>query len=360
MTTRLITIKKPKLATICLAMIVRDEAHVILRCLNSCKDTVDFVRIIDTGSRDETIGLIRDWAEEHGMDCEVISKTWRNFRDNRNELLDFAANCKATHLLLIDADEILHMNPHHIKLLKTELAKDFNTPAFVIPMLQGKGVSARINLVRNMRSRIQYHFRMHEELWIDGNHYPDSKLIGHPADYYAGPHVTTPADGARSQDPNKVLRDLDLLKQAYEEEPHPRYVFYMAQTLRTLEGAKTDLDAWKMIRDTYERYLAMSEGTETTYRYVAALWAARISEVMGEDSKRIVALYLRAYNMDKLRPEAMGSCAAYCFDMGLNELAEQAASVVASCVGSKNYAFREEQWYQVADALLAKLKGVLV
>lgn len=359
MTLRLVTQTKHKRASICLAMIVRDEAHVIERCLNSCRETISYLRVIDTGSKDNTVDLIRAWAKKTGTDFKIKTSEWKNFRDNRNELLDFACKCAATHLLLIDADEILHIRPEQIGRLKQKLM-EIPKPAFVIPMLEGKGVCARINLVVNDRKRIQYHYAMHEELWIDGDDYPNSILMGHPADYYAGPHVTTPQDGARSNDPDRLQRDFRLLQDALGEDGNPRYLFYMAQTLRTGAHLKNDQEAWKVIRETYERYLRATEGQRNTYRYVAALWVARVSELLGEDPKTVVRLYLRCHKIDELRPEALGSCAAYCFDLGLLDLAEEAASGVAACKGSTNFAFCETHWYTVAGEILTKLKGVAV
>ena len=45
-------------AKICLTMIVRNESHIIERCLNSVKGIVDCVAICDTGSTDNTVAII--------------------------------------------------------------------------------------------------------------------------------------------------------------------------------------------------------------------------------------------------------------------------------------------------------------
>lgn len=47
-------------ARVCLSMIVRDEAHVIGRCLQAMKPPIDtWVIVVDTGSTDGTQALIR-------------------------------------------------------------------------------------------------------------------------------------------------------------------------------------------------------------------------------------------------------------------------------------------------------------
>jgi glycosyltransferase involved in cell wall biosynthesis len=47
--------------TISLCMIVKNESHVIERCLNSVKPLLDYVLIVDTGSTDNTIEVIYNW-----------------------------------------------------------------------------------------------------------------------------------------------------------------------------------------------------------------------------------------------------------------------------------------------------------
>ena len=50
-----------RVRTIGLCMIVKNEAHVILRCLDSVRPLVDYVLIEDTGSTDGTQQIVMDW-----------------------------------------------------------------------------------------------------------------------------------------------------------------------------------------------------------------------------------------------------------------------------------------------------------
>ena len=49
--------------TISLCMIVRDEEDVLARCLDSVKDVVDEIVIVDTGSVDTTKEIAREYTE---------------------------------------------------------------------------------------------------------------------------------------------------------------------------------------------------------------------------------------------------------------------------------------------------------
>ncbi|HEX3250433.1 MAG TPA: glycosyltransferase, partial [Pyrinomonadaceae bacterium] len=90
--------------TICLNMIVRNEAAVIERCLNSVKGFIDHWVIVDTGSTDGTQQLIRQCMRN--LPGELIERPWIDFAHNRSEALEFARG-KSDYVFVIDADELL-------------------------------------------------------------------------------------------------------------------------------------------------------------------------------------------------------------------------------------------------------------
>jgi glycosyltransferase involved in cell wall biosynthesis/Flp pilus assembly protein TadD len=84
---------------ISLCMIVRDEEEMLPDCLASCRDGVDEMVIVDTGSTDRTIEI----AESFG--ATVLHFPWNgSFSDARNHGIDAATG---THVLWLDADERL-------------------------------------------------------------------------------------------------------------------------------------------------------------------------------------------------------------------------------------------------------------
>ena len=98
--------------TIGLCMIVRDEAAVILRCLNSVRPLLDAVVIEDTGSTDGTQDLIRDWLARTGLPGEVYNRPWRDFASNRSSALTrLRLRTEIDYALIIDADDVLEIAP---------------------------------------------------------------------------------------------------------------------------------------------------------------------------------------------------------------------------------------------------------
>lgn len=349
---------RPGRATFCLNMIVRDEAHVIERCLESVRPMLDYVRIIDTGSTDDTVHLIRSWCFERGINCIVGKSAWVDFATNRNEALTMASVCEATHLILIDADEIMHISERDVALLRPKLAASTEC-LFSIPMLYGNNVCTRTNLVRNLPDgRLRYQFPIHEELVMDGDPTKSLTMIGNPRNYALGPHVTTPQDGARSKTTGGIERDLFTLAKAYQEDKNPRHIFYMGQLTRIGAHSNGSPEAWAMVREIYTAYLRAMAGNYQPHCYVAALWVARVMEMEGRDPEAVLDSYMRVHDFDPGRPEAMGNAADFCLAQGNAGLAHELALKVADCRGSNNYAFLETKWYARAEEIIEQTKEV--
>ena len=85
-------------------MIVKNEAHVIERCLRSVRPLIHAWAIADTGSSDGTQDIIRRCMA--GMPGELIERPWVDFASNRNEALELAKKY-GDYALIIDADEVL-------------------------------------------------------------------------------------------------------------------------------------------------------------------------------------------------------------------------------------------------------------
>ena len=98
-----------ELPPITLCMIVKDEAHIIERCLASVKPLLKRWCIVDTGSTDGTQDVIRKHLE--GIPGTLHECSWKEYDGSRNEAIDLARQeCGGEGwLLLIDADEVLQV-----------------------------------------------------------------------------------------------------------------------------------------------------------------------------------------------------------------------------------------------------------
>src|SRR5207302_2601790 len=65
-----------------LCMIVKNEARVIQRCLESVRPLADYFMIEDTGSIDGTQEIIRVWLDQNNLRGEVFEERWQDFANN--------------------------------------------------------------------------------------------------------------------------------------------------------------------------------------------------------------------------------------------------------------------------------------
>jgi glycosyltransferase involved in cell wall biosynthesis len=85
-------------------MIVKNEARNIGKCLRSVVNHIDSFVICDTGSEDDTVGIINRFFSENKKDGVVLHHEWIDFGTNRTMALD-ACRSICDWALVIDADD---------------------------------------------------------------------------------------------------------------------------------------------------------------------------------------------------------------------------------------------------------------
>jgi glycosyltransferase involved in cell wall biosynthesis len=198
--------------TICLCAIVKNEEKTIARLIKSCKSIIDYYIIVDTGSTDETIRIVK--SEMGNMPGEIHERPWVNFGKNRTELMDLAYG-KSDYLLLADADfEYKISNQFN----KSQLKYDWYHLRYL-----GDIDFAQILFVTG-RKKLWYTGVTHE--YINGYKMGESPELRTLS-------IIHHADGGMRSD--KLTRDRDLLEKAILENPaDTRNYFYLAQTYANL------------------------------------------------------------------------------------------------------------------------------
>jgi tetratricopeptide (TPR) repeat protein len=228
-------------SSICLCMIVKNEAHVIERCLESVRDLIDYWVISDTGSSDNTKDLIR--AALDGIPGELHEDPWVNFGHNRTLNIQHA-NGKAEYLLLVDADMVLRRDGPLPPLTEDSyLIRHLGPTEYWIKRL--------------VRGTIRWRYEgvTHEYLTCDE---PDREadLKALAVDHFG--------DGGSRAD--KFERDERMLSTELDRDPdNPRTVFYLAQTCRDLAQIHQDPAQARRATDLYERRAAMGGWPEEVY-----------------------------------------------------------------------------------------------
>jgi glycosyltransferase involved in cell wall biosynthesis len=263
--------------TICLNMIVKNEAHVIRRCLDSLVDLIDHWVIVDTGSTDGTQELIR--AHLAGVPGELIERPWLSFAHNRSEAIACARG-KADYLLIIDADELLERDPGFVL---PPLVDD----AYQLVIESGGYSYFKTQLIAN---HLDWCFKnvVHEYL-----HCAQAKRES----VLPGLRTIRHHDGARSRDPNTYRKDALLIEAALLDHPDDhRYVFYLAQSYRDAQDPELALRH-------YRRRAALGGWLEEVWYSLCQV--AELKHRLGHPWPEVQAAYLDAYAAKPDRAEPL-------------------------------------------------------
>jgi glycosyltransferase involved in cell wall biosynthesis len=285
---------RPKAIGLC--MIVKNEADVIERCLDSAKPLVDYVLIEDTGSTDGTQQIIRQYLAKEGIPGEVFDAPWQDFATNRNIVLAaLRTKPEIDYALMIDADDPLVYEPNFdLASFKRSLTKDL----YQVRIWHPPVTYYRWQLFRNSL-KVSYRGVLHEV--VDGP--KASWSTGTIDDFY----MHYGQNGARNQDPKKYDRDAAVLEEALKRERDPlliaRYTFYLGRSYRDAGMKEAALLC-------FEKRAQLGLWKEEVF---VSLWdSARLKEQLGYPEPEVVGTYLAAYEAFPSRAESLHDAMRFC------------------------------------------------
>lgn len=276
----------PVKQTVCLNMIVKDEAPVIRRCLESVRPLIDTWVIVDTGSTDGTQDVIREVYRD--LPGELHERPWKGFDGSRTEAVELARD-RADFLFFIDADDVMEVEPGF---RMPELTLD----AYRVDIHYGGVVYWRPVLV-STRLPWRYVGVLHEYVEC-GTTFRLGTL--------EGARMLILGGGGRGNEGTreKYLRDAKILQEGLAKEPgNARYAFYLAQSWRDADEPEKAIEA-------YDRRTTMGGWDEEVY--CAHLAAARLAEALDRPHDEVMDRYLRAYESLPTRAEALADLARWC------------------------------------------------
>lgn len=268
-----------------LCMIVKNEAHIIHESLTATLPLIDTYCIIDTGSSDNTIEVIKKFYQEKGIPGEVHEREWKNFGHNRSEAMSLCDG-KMDYILVIDADDLIAWNGDGKGDLLRILQTTPNGVEFNIR--QGDLSYTRLQMFKANDSW-KYVGVLHE---YPSNGKPNNKLQKCPPSMY----MTSRRLGGRNKVADKMKRDIAVLLKGLEEEPdNERYVFYLAQSYRD-DGQIEEAVKW------YKKRYEMGRWYEE--QYISAYNVAKLTH----DKEWV----WKAHECNPKRIECLVSYMSYC------------------------------------------------
>lgn len=282
-----------------LSMIVKNEEEMLPGCLESVKDIVDEIVIVDTGSSDKT----KEIALSYG--AKVYDFVWnKDFAAARNESLK---RCTCDWLIYLDADERIEKESSK-KIRQLLLNAPYHVAGYICTIesehlqLTGSTEMHRGGYPRVFRNlgfpTIRFEGRVHEQIapsiFEAGKSIDFSDIIIEHLGY----------NKSREEMDKKIRRNYDLLMQHIQEEPLNAYAWY--QLGQTLGNMRLYKEAENAIRFAIElggmtpsvfasasSTLSQIVGNQGQYEE-ALFWAEKSLE---QAPNQVYALNLKAYSL---------------------------------------------------------------
>jgi glycosyltransferase involved in cell wall biosynthesis len=278
-----------KPATIGLSIIVKNEANVIERMLNTVWPILDYYCVVDTGSTDGTQEIVRKFFEEKGIPGEVIDHPWKNFQDARNKALQ-SIKGKCDFGFWIDADEQLQIDPR------------FNINTFKLNLSQCDGGNVMINYGGQNYYRMQFFKTDVEWYWYGPVHEVllcDSQTKVATTE---GLTVLVLPDGnswTSESIQQKYEGHAKILEEYVANDPKkdPRWLFYLAQSYRDANGEEN-------LKKSLEWYQKRVEATGGYWEevYFSALMVANLKNQLKYPKEEVFDAFLKCgkYNPHRI------------------------------------------------------------
>lgn len=275
---------------ITLTMIVKNEAKIITRLLDSVLNFVDNIAITDTGSTDNTIQIISDWCLQNNKPFQISSYPFLNFSANRTKSYYLAKKYfpQTTYFLLLDADMTLVLNE---KFDKKILLKDFYRVEQITPVSRYYNCRFLKNLATPWRCLSVSH-----EYWSNKEKIEESFLSAELI------HIFDKEDGGSKDD--KLVRDERLFREALTDEGRKKF----------LESLKNDEDFLDLIEAYQDKEI--QKALNIRYHY----YLGQTLSIMNKQEEAIKYFRLRI-NMGGFAEEAW--YARFRIGMAYGKLADQ-------------------------------------
>jgi glycosyltransferase involved in cell wall biosynthesis len=284
-------------------MIVKDESHIIGTTLKNLVESIhlDYWVICDTGSTDTTKQIITDFFKERNIPGELHDDPWKNFGENRTNVMALAYK-KTDYVLMFDADDAIEGT--------IELPKPMTSDLYgFIFTNESKSFSFHRYVIFNNQKRWKYVGVLHE--------YSECMEPMNKKELIVGNFTCFARTmGNRSKDSEKYKKDALVLKQAYEEATEKndsirnRYAFYCANSYKDC-GMHTEAIEW------YKKVLTLENWTQE--KYVTCLRIYEMYDALKTPESGIYAL-VESLRYDKERVECVYNLIVHYLLKGMHDV----------------------------------------
>jgi len=277
------------MAKLVLTQIMKNEAHVITRMLNSIKPVVDIVCLVDTGSTDNTIEVVKNWGQENGIETHVFERPFDNFENSRNYSIQMAR-------------EVPHFN-------KNGINKDlymFNTYINVMKYTR--------NECYKLDKPFRFYGPVHEFIVCDEKNITSGLMDGLV--------VRVQMDGGswKGNIPEKYKSHAFVLEKYIDaNRQDPRWIFYTAQSYHDSacfpDNKQENEERLRRSMKYYKERISRMDGYPEEIFY-SQFRVGTIMRTLEEPWSKTLNEFLKAYSLDPLRAEPIKAIVDYYLHVG--------------------------------------------
>lgn len=301
-----------------LTQIMKNESHIAKRMLDSIKPIVDALCIVDTGSTDNSVEVVKKWGLENNVETYVFERSFDNFENCRNYAFD-----KAREIFLnrdsrdvyygfwLDFDEQIVVEPNFRKQSITKDLYMFNT--YIKSM----------KYTRNELCRLDKPFRfygpVHEYIVCDDRSVTSGLLDGLK--------VIVNMDGASwKEDVSEKYKKHAILLEDYitNKDKNARWIFYTAQSYHDSSNVPNNRkESEERLRRSiyyYRERIERQDGYEEE-RFYSQYRIGTIMRALEMPWRDTMEELLKAYSMDPMRCEPIKTIIDYYLSVGEYNLA---------------------------------------
>jgi glycosyltransferase involved in cell wall biosynthesis len=286
------------MAKLVLTQIMKNEAHVITRMLNSIRPIVDIICLVDTGSTDNTIEVVKNWGEQNKIETHVFERPFDNFENSRNYSIQVAREVTAGRGndfwgFWLDADEMIEILPNFNK---NSINKDlymFNTYINVMKYTR--------NECYKLDKPFRFYGPVHEFIVCDDKNITSGLM--------EGLNVRVQMDGGswKGNIPEKYKSHAFVLEKYIDSNRQdPRWIFYTAQSYHDSacvpDNRQENEERLRRSLKYYKERISRPDGYPEEIFY-SQFRVGTIMRVLEEPFTQTLNELLKAYSIDPLRAE---------------------------------------------------------
>lgn len=270
-----------------LCIMVKNAGSLFEKVLTENLPFIDRWTILDTGSTDGTQDVVKKvLCDKKG---ELHEEPFINFRDSRNRCLELAGTqCK--YIIMLDDTYVLKNN---IRQFLHTVRGDQHATSFSL-FIESNDTEYCSNRVLISKNQLRYIYTIHEVIQQENN---NNNIIIPKDDAYIFDYQE---DYMNQRTMQRKQYDLKLLHEMIQNDPtNPRHYYYLAQTYNLLKDYKNAL-YWFHKRATTSLKGFDQEVVDSWFEY-----ARLLNFQLNRPWKECEVAYMKAYELDKTRPDSL-------------------------------------------------------